>query len=132
MPRSSREAPTPEQFLSGFPPEIAALSNHLRGLIRRAVPDPIEAVYLGWKLIGYRVRDGARDRYFGYIAPLAGHVSLGFEYGVLLRDPRGLLGGSGRQVRAATLRPGNTPNDDALVELIAEAAHVAATLKRRA
>ena len=53
MPRSSREAPTPEQFLSGFPPEIAPLSNHLRGLIRRAVPDPIEAVYPGWKLIGY-------------------------------------------------------------------------------
>ena len=59
-------------------------------------------------------------------------MSLGFEYGVLLRDPHGLLGGSGRQVRAATLRPGDTPDDDALVELIAEAAHVAATLKRRA
>ena len=75
MPRSSREAPTPEQFLSGFPPEIAALSNHLRGLIRRAVPDPIEAVYPGWKLIGYRVRDGARDRYFGYIAVMLPAIS---------------------------------------------------------
>ena len=53
--RRAPERPTPEQFLAIFPAEVQALANKLRSLIKRTVPNVIEAVYPGWRLIGYRV-----------------------------------------------------------------------------
>ena len=57
---------TPEQFLATFPDEIRALADQLRALVRRTATEMDEAVYPGWRLIGYRVRDGERSRYFCY------------------------------------------------------------------
>jgi hypothetical protein len=52
--------PTPEEFLSTFPPEIQALAHELRSLVKETVPNVNESVYTGWKLIGYRVKKGKR------------------------------------------------------------------------
>src|SRR5215207_527676 len=83
--------PTPEQFLAPFPHEIRALADQLRQLIKQAILNTIEAVYPGWKLIGYREQDGKRSRYFCFVAPFEDRVMLGFEYGVLMTDTVGLL-----------------------------------------
>ena len=125
------DRPTPEQFLATFPPEIRVLANQLRALVTRAVPEVDEAVYTGWHLIGYRVRDGRRSRYFCFIAPFEGRVALGFEYGVLLTNDAGLLEGTGTQVRHVTIRHVEDIREPELAALIAEAATVAATIKRR-
>jgi hypothetical protein len=53
--------PTPDEFLSAFPSEIQALANQLRGLVKETIPSVREAVYTGWKLIGYRVKKGKRE-----------------------------------------------------------------------
>jgi hypothetical protein len=95
-------------------------------LIRQAVPNLREAVYPGWKLIGYRQIDQGRGRYFCFIAPLADEVRLGFEYGVLMNDPYQLLRGTGTQVRYIPIRTMAEIQPAALVFMIAEAADVAA------
>jgi len=128
----SIDAPTPEEFLAGFAPAIQELAGQLRQLVRQTIPNLAEAVYPGWRLIGYREVDGARSRYFCYIAPLADRVQLGFEYGVHLTDPAGLLEGRGSQVRYVTARAPADIRAAELAALIGEAALVAATLRRSA
>ena len=128
--RQASDRPTPEQFLAPFPTEIRGLVDQLRALITRTVTEVDEAVYTGWRLIGYRVRDDGRSHYFCYIAPFADRVTLGFEYGVLLSNDAGLLEGIGTQVRYVTIREPKDIREQALTALIAEAAAVAATVRR--
>jgi hypothetical protein len=116
-------------FLAGFPEGIRATADDLRALVKRAVPGVVERVRPGWRLIGYEVPVGRRSRYFAYVAPEPAHVHLGFEYGVWMADPDGLLEGAHlglRKVRYVTYGPGQTVPARALVGLTREAARVAA------
>ena len=123
--------PTPEQFLAAFPPEIQALANELRSLVKATLPNVVEAVYPGWKLIGYRVKEADKSHYMGFVAPLPDRVVLGFEYGVLLSDPHGLLEGDGKQVRQVVIKRRIDIQPKALAALIAEAAQIAVTPKSK-
>lgn len=117
-----------EAFLEPYPPAIRAGAERLRALVRRAVPDAIEAVRPGWRLIGYDVPDGRRTRYFAYVAPEPAHVHLGFEHGALLADPEGLLQGAHlglRKVRYLTFAPDVDLPDDVLLGFIRAAADIA-------
>lgn len=116
----------PELFLEAFPDPIREAAEHLRAIVRRVVPDAIEAVRPGWRLIGYRVPAGRRSAYFGFIAPEPIHVHLGFEYGHLLDDPDGLLGGTElRQVRFFTFQHPDEVRERQLARYIRDAAAVA-------
>jgi hypothetical protein len=126
----SRDRPTPEQFLAVFPPAIQAIAARLRALVTQTIPNVDEAVYPGWRLIGYRRREGRRSRYFCFVAPFPDRVALGFEYGVLLTNDAGLLEGDGTQVRHVTIRRPEDIREQELAALIVEAAIVAATFKR--
>ena len=117
--------PTPEEFLSAFPPEIQLLANELRALVKETTPNVKEAVYTGWKLIGYRVKEGRRDAYFCFIAPFPNRVMLGFEYGILLFDPNLRLEGEGTQVRYLTVREKEDIDPESFRVFIAEAAQIA-------
>jgi hypothetical protein len=128
--RQSTERPTPEQFLAAFPPAVQEIAQRLRELVVSAVPNVSEAVYPGWRLIGYRQMDRPGGRYFCFIAPMPDHARLGFEYGVLLSDEHGLLEGSGTQVRYVSVASSGALDVDALGALIAEAAMVANTRRR--
>jgi hypothetical protein len=121
---------SPEAFLATYPAAMAALAETLRQLVKASVPNVAEAVYPGWKLIGYRLLDRPGGRYFCFIAPLADEVRLGFEYGVELQ-PHDLLEGSGTQVRYVPMRSAEMIDPKRLAPLIAEAAMVAATGGRR-
>jgi hypothetical protein len=109
---------------------VATLAEALQRLVKASVPNVAEAVYPGWKLIGYRLLDRPGGRYFCFIAPLADEVRLGFEYGVELQ-PHRLLEGSGAQVRYVRVRSAEMIDPEQLAPLIAEAAMVAATRRRR-
>jgi hypothetical protein len=100
---SMNEIP-PEALLADHSPEHRAIANALRRLVRDAVPDAIERVRPGWGLIGYDVPFGRRTRYFAFVWVETEHVHLGFEHGVLMDDPEGLLRGAGitKQVRWLT------------------------------
>jgi hypothetical protein len=101
------ESIPPEAFLALYPEPMRRIAESLRGVVRRAVPDAIERVRPGWRLIGYDIpRSRGRSTYFCYVAPEPAHVHLGFEYGAFMSDPDGLLLGAGvtRRVRWVTLR----------------------------
>ena len=115
----------PEVFLDAYPGPMRAIAERLRSIVHGTVPEAIEAVRPGWRLIGYDVPNGRRTAYFGYIAPEPGHVHLGFEYGVLMDDPDRLLLGHVRQVRWLTFRPGDVIDEPLLAGLICESVRVA-------
>jgi hypothetical protein len=119
----------PDAFLAAFDDEIRALAEGLRAVVRRAVPDAVERVRPGWRLIGYDVPAAGRKKvYFAYVAPEPIHVHLGFEHGVLMADPERMLEGAHlnlRQVRYVTYRPGDEVPEPALERLTVEAARVA-------
>jgi hypothetical protein len=109
--------------------EIRDIAEELRGVVRTAVPEAVERVRTGWRLIGYDVPVGSRTRYFAFVAPEPEHVHLGFEYGAWMPDPDGLLLGAHldlKKVRFVTLRPGDPIPTGTLVALTLEAAALAA------
>ena len=118
----------PEALLEVYPPAIRDAAEKLRAIVRRAVPDAVERVRGGWRLIGYEVPVGRRGRYFAYIAPEPIHIHLGFEYGAWMADPDGLLEGAHlklKQVRYTTFTPGQPIPARPLADLTIEAVRVA-------
>ena len=116
-----------EAFLAAYPEPIAELAEELRAVVLDAVPDAVERVRPGWRLIGYDAPLGRRKRYFCYIAPEHEHIHLGFERGAQMRDPERRLVGAGitRQVRWLTFRPGDSLSRATASRLVLEARRVA-------
>ena len=106
-----------EELLSVCSPEARLLAEAARKTIVSVVPAASERLRSGWGLIGYNA-----PSYFAFIVPEKSRARIGFEWGVMLADPGGLLEGSGSQVRYVTIR---TPRDLAapgLAPLLLEAA----------
>ncbi|MFL5682870.1 MAG: DUF1801 domain-containing protein [Chloroflexota bacterium] len=124
------EDPLPaEVFLEGYDERIRALAETLRSVVRRAVPDAVERVRPGWRLIGYDLPVGRRSVYFAFVAPEPVHVHLGFEHGIFMADPDRRLEGAHlrlKKVRFTTYEPGDTIPEEAMVELTRDAARIAA------
>ena len=120
-----------QQFLAQYPPPIQDLANDLRQLVKITLPNIQEAVYPGWKLIGYRLPHRRQTVYVGYIAPQTNYVALGFEYGVLLTDPAGILTGSGSQVRQVIFQQVADIRPELLTPLISQAAQIATLSKEQ-
>jgi hypothetical protein len=117
-----------EVFLEPFPPTMRAIAEALREIVRQVVPDAIEAVRPGWRLIGYKVPIGRRSVYFAYVAPEPIHVHLGFEHGIFMNDPDGRLEGAHlnlRKVRYLTLRSVDEIDEPAFLNLVRESVRVA-------
>ena len=119
----------PDLFLAGYSPEIRELAERLRAVVFQAVPEALERVRIGWRIIGYDVPVGRRTRYFAFVGPEPEHVHLGFQYGVWMDDPDRMLRGAHlelRKVRYVTYQPGDSIPADALVAFTREAADLAA------
>ena len=58
------------------------------------------------------------DAAFGYVNAFKDHVNVGFFFGALLKDPAGLLEGTGKRGRHVKLRPGRAIDRTALARLI--------------
>jgi hypothetical protein len=134
MPPDNRRAETtdslpPEAFLDAYADPIRAAAEVLRRLVRTAVPDAVERVRPGWRLIGYDIPVGGRLRYFAFVAPEPIHVHLGFEYGAWMPDPGRHLEGAHlnlKKVRFLTFQPGEAIPEAMCLELTRQAAEVAA------
>lgn len=123
------ESILPDAFLAGYPDDMRVIAERLRRIVRTALPDAIERVRPGWHLIGYDVPvpgSPRRTAYVAWVGPEREHVHLGFEHGVAMRDPRGVLQGQGitHQVRWLTFVPGDAIDEAACIELLHEAARV--------
>lgn len=124
---------TAAEFLGRYPQNLREIADHARDLVRSTLPEATEKVYTGWKLIGYRLPDGKKGRYFCCIVPQKkeNDVLLGFEYGIAMQDPHNLLEGKGTQVRFVRIRQRDQYPDADLIWLIEEAARVALDLRIR-
>jgi DNA transformation protein and related proteins len=89
------------QILEGYSAAVREVAERLRKVVLEEAPEAEEAGYVGWRLIGYR-----SPHYFCFVAPQADHVRLGFEHGVRLQDPDGVLEPMGKQVRFVRCAPG--------------------------
>jgi hypothetical protein len=110
-----KEIIPPESLLADRTPQTVAIAMMLRDLVRQTVPEALERVRPGWRVIGYDLPVGRRTAFFAWIWPQEEHVHLGFPYGSLLDDPEGVLEGLGvtKRARWFTLtRPDERPLDD--------------------
>jgi hypothetical protein len=118
----------PEALLAAYPEPMRRIAERLRGVVRRAVPDAIERVRVGWRVIGYDVPLAPRrTRLFAFVWAEPEHVHLGFQHGTLMEDALGVLEGDGitKQVRWVTFRPGDPMDEPLLRSLLLEAVRVA-------
>jgi Domain of unknown function (DU1801) len=102
MPKSTTK-PTLSvaDLLADYTPDVHALTEDLRHLIRATVPVASEAVYPVWRALGYT---HPTCGYFCALFPQTNGVNLALEFGVLLPDPEQLLQGAGKQVRYVKMR----------------------------
>ena len=126
---AARESVPPELFLSGYSDEIRDVAERLCDVVRDAVPESIERVRTGWRLIGYDIPVGRQTRYFAWVWPEPEHVHLGWQFGIWMSDPDGILRGDHlnlRKVRYVTYQPGEPIPTDVLMGYTREAAALAA------
>lgn len=122
------EAIPPEVLLEDYPRPIVTLAQGLREIVLAAVPDAVERVRPGWRIIGYDVPVGRRRlAFFAWVMPERAHVHLGFPKGVRLHDPDGVLGGEGetKSARWFTLTEPAHLDDPRLTEFLRMAADLA-------
>ena len=118
----------PDLFLEGYPPGIRRAINRLRRVVNTAVPDAIERVRPGWRLIGYDIPVGKRTRYFAFVWPEVEHAHMGWEHGIWMDDPEHMLRGAHlnlRKVRYVTYAPGEPIPEATLVDYTRQAARLA-------
>lgn len=103
------------RFLQPYDPAIRNLALRLRSLVLKEMGPCHESIYDAYSAVamGYgpsgRFNDG-----ICHIAVYSKHVNLGFNRGASLEDPKGILQGSGKQIRHITVK---TPADLARPEL---------------
>jgi hypothetical protein len=125
---TAMETIPPEALLADYPEPMRLLADDLRSIIRDELPDAIERVRIGWRLIAYDLLVAPRRTVFCcYVAPEPKHVHIGFQYGVSMRDDEGLLQGAGitKQARWLTFRAGDTIVVPQVAAFVREGARVA-------
>lgn len=92
-----------DQLLGNAPPAIAAIARAVRATIHGEVPDAVERVDFGNRLIAI----GRSMRMSGLlfaIIPHASWVNLQLADGAVLPDPDGLIEGTGKRIRHIKVR----------------------------
>ena len=97
---SRAAGPDLRAFLGAFSPEIARIALRTRSLVLELAPSANEFIYDAYSAVamGYGFTDRPGDGYC-HVAVYSAWVNLGFQNGVDLPDPGGLLEGKGRRIR---------------------------------
>ena len=100
-----RPPPALIKSLKPYDREIKDLALKLRELVLEEMAPCFENIYDAYSAvaIGYGTSDRLRDGIF-HIAVYSKHVNLGFNDGASLDDPKGILQGSGNQIRHITIK----------------------------
>ncbi len=114
MIRAMTDPFTADDLLGLQTPEVRALTQRLRDLMRETAPEAEETPQKGWKTLSYRTGRGI----FAFIAPHKAHVDLGFYEGADLPDPEGVLEGTGKKLRHVKIRSDVDIRPDAFAALI--------------
>src|SRR5215211_6195870 len=104
-------------FLARYSPDVQAITQHLRVMVSRAMPDVQEVLYPDQDHFGYSFTGKSADRIV-YVCPLKDYVRLGFMRGAYLPDPDHKLVGEGtwlRHVKVCSLAEADHPALEPLV-----------------
>lgn len=109
---AQRHDPAVERWFTAPPHELRSTARRWFGEMRACGPDVLELLHDGQPTacVGTLA--------FGYVNAFKAHVNVGFFLGAVLKDPAGLLEGTGRFMRHVKLRPGVPVNEAALRDLI--------------
>ena len=92
-----------ETLLASQAPEVVTTARALRAAIRAAMPETVEQVDFGNRLLAFGKSMAMRDLTFAII-PHTAHVNLQLADGVDLPDPGGLIEGTGKRIRHVKVR----------------------------
>ncbi len=103
------------KFLKPYDREIRELALKLRAIVLEEMAPCYENIYDAYSAvaIGYGTSDRLRNSIF-HIAVYSKHVNLGFNDGATLADPKGILEGTGNQIRHIAIK---RPDDLARPEI---------------
>ncbi len=96
-------------------PKLQEIVEGLRGLIKEAVPEVTETVN-PWGMPTFELNGS-----MFYFMVAKKHITFGFHRGTAMADPRGLLEGTGKNLRHVKLRQVEDLQREGLRELLAEA-----------
>lgn len=107
--------PAVERWFDARPDELGSIARRWFDVMRRCGPGVRELVHDGYPTAC------VDDAPFAYVGAFKAHVNVGFFHGAALRDPAGLLEGTGKRMRHVKLRPGAVVDPASLEALIAAA-----------
>jgi hypothetical protein len=93
-----------QEFVSSYNQDVQKLASEARALIFDTIPSVSEHVYPAMKVIRYGLEGNKMSGLVCYLAPTKTGVSLGFNHGTSLPDPKGLLEGTGKNIRHVKLK----------------------------
>jgi hypothetical protein len=101
-------APPPKQllqFLKPFDPSVGELALNLRAMVLKELAGCHESIWDAYNAValGYGPSGRLKDDVC-HIAVYAKYVNLGFNQGAHLKDPRGILQGTGKRIRHLTIK----------------------------
>lgn len=88
-----------EEAIASFSPEMQQLAISTRKLIHEILPEVVEVVWIKQKNTGFGTGKKKKTEHFCWLMPASRHVTLGFNYGAELPDPKHLLTGTGKLFR---------------------------------
>jgi hypothetical protein len=106
-----------ETLLASHGPEVVTTARALRAAIRAAMPETVEQVDFGNRLLAFGKSMAMRDLTFAII-PHTAHVNLQLADGVDLPDPGGLIEGTGKRIRHVKVRSVEAAGSPALRTII--------------
>jgi len=101
-----------DAWLNSKPDELRSIARRWFAQMRECGDDVRELMHDGCPVACIE------DAPFGYVNTFRSHVNVGFFNGAALKDPAGLLEGSGKRMRHVKLKPGIEIDSSALTTLI--------------
>jgi hypothetical protein len=111
-----REPATVAEYATLVDPAVRPIFRATRAFVRKHAPELLERISMDVHPWYFRGREGVL-----YLADHSKHVTLGFAFGARLRDPEGILEGTGKSSRHVKVRTKADLTPD-LARLIASAA----------
>lgn len=93
-----------EEAIESFSEDIKELARLTRSLIYEILPEVVEVIWIKQKNAGYGTGIKKMTEHFCWIMPAKNHVTLGFNYGAELPDPKNILEGTGKLFRHYKVR----------------------------
>lgn len=111
-----------ERLLARYDARVVELFAAAREAVLREAPGAAELVYDGYNAVAAAYTfTGRQHGAFCHVAAYSKYVNLGFNHGVDLDDPEGLLQGSGKAIRHVRVSDVARVRERAIVALIRQA-----------